>query len=68
MTNTTTGDGFATISVAAILAESAKRTPDSIALIVGEDETSYGDLWRQTKAYAGALRTAESVPGTPSRS
>ncbi|MDN3936963.1 long-chain fatty acid--CoA ligase [Arthrobacter sp. YD4] len=56
MTNTTSGDGFATISVAAILAESARRSPDRTALIVGEDRTSYGDLWRQTREYAGALR------------
>ena len=63
MTNTTTGDGFATISVAAILAESAKRTPDSVALIVGDDETSYGDLWRETRAYAGALRARGVGPG-----
>jgi long-chain acyl-CoA synthetase len=63
MTNTLSADGFATISVAAILAESARRTPDSIALIVGEDETSYGELWRQTRAYAGALRARGIGPG-----
>ena len=63
MTNTTSADGFATISVAAVLAESAKRTPDSIALIVGEDQVSYGDLWNQTRAYAGALRARGIGPG-----
>ncbi|WP_307433490.1 long-chain-fatty-acid--CoA ligase [Pseudarthrobacter defluvii] len=63
MTNTNPADGFATISVAAILAESAKRTPDSIALVVGEDRVSYGDLWRQTRAYAGALRARGIGPG-----
>lgn len=63
MTNTNSADGFATISVAAILAESARRTPDSIALIAGEDETSYGELWRQTRAYAGALRARGIGPG-----
>ncbi|MFF2346931.1 long-chain fatty acid--CoA ligase [Pseudarthrobacter sp. NPDC058119] len=63
MTNTNSADGFATISVAAILAESAKRTPDSIALVVGEDQVSYGDLWRQTRAYAGALRARGVGPG-----
>ena len=36
-------DGFGTISVAAILAESARRTPESIALIVDQDETTYGE-------------------------
>ncbi|MFB0839670.1 long-chain fatty acid--CoA ligase [Arthrobacter sp. E44] len=63
MTNTNSADGFATISVAAVLAESAKRTPDSIALVVGEEQVSYGDLWRQTRAYAGALRARGVGPG-----
>lgn len=63
MTNTNSADGFATISVAAVLAESAKRTPDSIALVVGEDQVSYADLWRQTRAYAGALRARGVGPG-----
>ncbi|MGN7202536.1 long-chain-fatty-acid--CoA ligase [Arthrobacter sp. SAFR-044] len=63
MTNTNSADGFATISVAAILAESAQRTPDSIALVVGEDQVSYGDLWRQTRGYAGALRARGIGPG-----
>ncbi|MFC4398192.1 long-chain-fatty-acid--CoA ligase [Arthrobacter sedimenti] len=63
MTNTNSADGFATISVAAVLAESAKRTPDNIALVVGEDQVSYSDLWRQTRAYAGALRARGIGPG-----
>jgi long-chain acyl-CoA synthetase len=63
MTNTNSADGFATISVAAVLAESAKRTPDNIALVVGEDQISYSDLWRQTRAYAGALRARGIGPG-----
>lgn len=63
MTNTHSADGFATISVAAVLAESAKRTPDSIALVVGEDQVSYADLWSQTRAYAGALRARGIGPG-----
>ena len=63
MNNTTSADGFATISVAAILAESAHRTPDSIALIVGDDQVSYRDLWNQTRAYAGALKARGVGPG-----
>ncbi len=63
MNTTPTEDGFGTISVAAILAESARRTPDSIALIVGEEATSYGELWSQTRAYAGALRARGVGPG-----
>lgn len=63
MTNNPSADGFATISVAAVLAESAKRTPNSIALVVGEDQVSYADLWDQTRAYAGALRARGIGPG-----
>src|SRR6478735_3734110 len=63
MTHNNPAEGFGTISVAAILSESAPRTPDSIALIVGEDETSYGDLWREPRAYAGALRARGVGPG-----
>jgi long-chain acyl-CoA synthetase len=48
--------GFATMSVASILAETARRSPDKIALILEEQEISYGTLWTETLAYAGALR------------
>ncbi|HEY1155719.1 MAG TPA: AMP-binding protein, partial [Arthrobacter sp.] len=63
MTNNNSVEGFATISIAAILAESAHRAPDSIALVVGADEVSYGDLWDQTRSYAGALRARGIGPG-----
>jgi long-chain acyl-CoA synthetase len=46
----------ATASVAAILAESAARYPDDVAVIVGDRRTTYAELWSQTLAYAGALR------------
>jgi long-chain acyl-CoA synthetase len=49
--------GFATMSVASILAETAHRMPDNVALIFGEQQISYGDLWDQTRRYAGALRS-----------
>jgi len=48
-------EGFGTMSVASIIAESAARRPDAAALIVGEEVTTYGQLWDQTRAYAGAL-------------
>jgi len=47
--------GFATMSVAAILAESAQRYPDTAAVIVGDTQTTYRELWQQTREYAGAL-------------
>ncbi|NQX12020.1 long-chain fatty acid--CoA ligase [Microbacteriaceae bacterium VKM Ac-2855] len=55
--------GFGTVSVAAILAESAARTPDATALIVGGSSISYAELWKQTRGYAGALRDAGVGPG-----
>ena len=48
--------GQATASVAAILAETAARHPDDVAVIVGPTSTTYRELWQQTLAYAGALR------------
>lgn len=55
--------GFGTVSVAAILAESAARTPDTTALIVGETAIDYATLWSRTRSYAGALRAAGVGPG-----
>lgn len=57
--------GFATMSVAAILAETATRMPENIAVIVGDTETSYAELWDQTRSYAGALKARGVGDGTP---
>ncbi|TDN43142.1 long-chain acyl-CoA synthetase [Curtobacterium flaccumfaciens] len=54
----------ATASVAAILAESAARYPDDVAVIVGEQRTTYAELWAQTLAYAGALREQGITEGS----
>lgn len=54
---------YQTLSVAAILRESALRSPDSIAIVVGDDEISYSQLWDETRAYAGALRSRGVKPG-----
>lgn len=62
---TAAADNFSTISVAAILAESAARTPDATALIVGAEHVTYRALWEQTCAYAGALRGRGIGPGDP---
>lgn len=45
----------ATLSVATILAESARRHRDRSAVIAGEETITYGDLWEQTRRVAGAL-------------
>lgn len=65
MTNTLATDDFSTISLAAILAESAARRPRATAIIVGDEKTSYEQLWEQTRAYAGALRARGVGPGDP---
>ncbi|RFA19872.1 long-chain-fatty-acid--CoA ligase [Subtercola boreus] len=57
--------GFATMSVASILVEAAKRTPDHVAIVVGQTHTTYAELWQQTRQYAGALRDRGVGPGTP---
>jgi len=57
--------GFATMSVAAILAESATRFPDKIAVVVGSQQTSYRDLWREAREYAGALEARGIGHGDP---
>jgi long-chain acyl-CoA synthetase len=48
--------GFATMSVASILSETAHRMPDNIALIFGDQQIDYATLWDETRTYAGALR------------
>ena len=48
--------GYATMSVASILAETAHRSPDNVALIFGPQQITYGEVWEQTRRYAGALR------------
>ena len=47
-----------TMSVAALLAESAVRHRELKAITVNGQSTSYGQLWDETRAYAGALREA----------
>ncbi|MFJ3383545.1 MULTISPECIES: long-chain fatty acid--CoA ligase [unclassified Curtobacterium] len=60
----TTRPTGATASVAAILAESAARYPDDVAVVVGEQRTTYAELWEQTLAYAGALRAKGVAEGS----
>lgn len=57
------GEGYGTMSVAAILAETARRHPDRTAFHIGDRSVTYGPLWQQTLAYAGALRDRGVGPG-----
>ena len=52
-----------TLSLAAVLAESARRYPDKIAVVDRDDRITYADLWRQALAYAGGLRELGVRPG-----
>lgn len=65
MTTLDVSDGFGTVSVASILAESAARFPRATALIVDREEITYKQLWDQTRAYAGALRARGIGPDDP---
>lgn len=53
-----------TISVAAILAESARRRPEHPALLFEGSSITYAELWSQTRAIAGALEARGVRPGS----
>ncbi|MBC7592683.1 MAG: long-chain fatty acid--CoA ligase [Kineosporiaceae bacterium] len=51
------------LSVAMILAESARRTPDKLALVQGELRLTYAGLWRDARRYGAALAGHGLGPG-----
>ena len=51
------------LSLAAVLAEGARRYPDKIAVVDGPTRVSYRDLWAQTRSYAAGLRELGIGPG-----
>ena len=53
----------ASLSLAAILADSADRFADSPATVVGTEVTTYAELWRQAGQYAAVLRERGVGPG-----
>ena len=70
------GTGYATLSIASMLSEAARRGPDRPALHFAGETISYGELWDQNRAYAGVLRergigrgdrVAMLVPNVPER-
>lgn len=44
------------VSLAAVLAESAARRPDHVAMVLGDREVTYDELWGRARRYAAALR------------
>jgi long-chain acyl-CoA synthetase len=53
----------ATLSIAAILAESAQRYPDRVAVVLGPQQVTYEELWREARLYATVLRDRGVGPG-----
>ncbi|KQQ26784.1 long-chain-fatty-acid--CoA ligase [Frondihabitans sp. Leaf304] len=64
MSSSRTSPSRATASVASILKESADRHADAVAVVVGPTETTYSELWAETRAYAGALRAKGVTEGS----
>jgi len=56
-----TGPGLGSLSVASLLASSAERHADRVAVVCGEQRTTYAELWDQARAVAGALRATAAV-------
>ncbi|GAA1347747.1 long-chain-fatty-acid--CoA ligase [Arthrobacter roseus] len=51
------------LSLAAVLAESARRYPEKTAVISGGQQYSYSTLWRQSLRYGAQLQEAGMEPG-----
>jgi long-chain acyl-CoA synthetase len=51
------------LSLASVLAESARRTPEKTAVVQGDARVTYADLWRQARQHATALQGKGIGPG-----
>jgi len=51
------------LSLAAVLAEPARRTPNKLAVVQGDLRLGYGELWRQARQHASALSARGVLPG-----
>lgn len=52
-----------TLSLATILAEPARRTPDKLALVQGDRRLTYAQLWEDARRYGAALAGHGIGPG-----
>ena len=52
-----------TLSLASVLAEPARRTPDALALLEGERRFTYADVWREARKVAAQLIDDGVKPG-----
>ncbi|NHA68850.1 long-chain-fatty-acid--CoA ligase [Phycicoccus flavus] len=55
---------MATLSLAVLLAESARRRPDGLAVVEGDRRTDYATLWQDALRVAADLRERGVGPGT----
>ncbi|GAA3437856.1 long-chain-fatty-acid--CoA ligase [Kutzneria kofuensis] len=53
------------VSLAAVLADSAQRHADRTAVVFNDERVSYRDLWAGARRYAAALREHGVGPGDP---
>jgi len=51
------------LSLAAVLAEGARRYPEKVAIVDGTDRITYRELWAQSRGYAAGLRELGIGPG-----
>jgi long-chain acyl-CoA synthetase len=52
-----------TLSLACVLAESARRYPGKVAVVDGDVRVTYADLWAQARSYGAALAELGIGPG-----
>jgi long-chain acyl-CoA synthetase len=52
------------LSLAAVLAEPARRTPDKLAVVEGDQRLTYAEAWRAARCCAAALAACGVRPGT----
>ncbi|MEV6376200.1 long-chain-fatty-acid--CoA ligase [Micromonospora musae] len=53
------------LSLAMVLAESARRHSDTVAVVDGESRVTYAELWLEARSYAAGLRELGIAPGDP---
>ncbi|MEU5565137.1 long-chain-fatty-acid--CoA ligase [Micromonospora musae] len=53
------------LSLAMVLAESARRHADTVAVVDGESRVTYAELWLEARSYAAGLRELGITPGDP---
>jgi long-chain acyl-CoA synthetase len=52
-----------TLSLACVLAEAARRYPETTAVVDGDLRVTYDELWREARGYAAGLRRQGIGPG-----